>query len=476
LTNSHCEVGTEHGFARAPRWAITTFVALFAMNMLDYLDRNLLMAMAPQIKGELGITNFRWGLLTSIFLVSYSLFGPVMGWLGDRLRRTWLLGLGIGVWSLATIGSGLARSYGHLALARSVLGTGEATNGVIAPTILLDLFPRSQRARLMSAYYLAMPIGSALGIGLGSVVAAKLSWNLAFFLVGAPGLLAAILVLFLPEPIRGASEGVDIERLKADERAGARREDYLGLMANVSYIFSVLGMAAYTFAIGGMLVWVPNYLFSTRGFDQASAGTVLGAVTLGAAIVGMSAGGWVADRLAKKKPQALFLVPGAAMLGSIPFVLTALITNSGPVIFAAIFVAEALMFINTGPCNAIIANVVQPNLRAAAYAIAIFAVHFLGDIWSPSLIGRAADLFGEAETMAGPFGPLLRAIGAVPTQAAGQPPENIVAGLLVVVPALLLSGLVLLAGARYLPREMALLQAKLKASPRSATAERAPAH
>ena len=303
------KIGPDKAPASPARWAMTTFVALFAMNMLDYLDRNLLMSMQPQIKGELGITNFQWGLLTSIFLVSYSLFGPVMGWLGDRYRRTWLLGLGVGVWSLATIGSGLARSYGQMAVARSVLGIGEATYGVIAPTILLDLFARDQRARLMSAYYLAMPIGSALGISLGSIIASKLNWHLAFFLVGVPGLAAALLAVALPEPVRGASEGVDTERLKAYERAGARPEDYFGLMVNTSYVYSVLGMATYTFAIGGMLVWVPNYLFSTRGFDQAHAGTILGVVTLGAAVLGMSSGGWIADRLAKSRPQALFLVP-----------------------------------------------------------------------------------------------------------------------------------------------------------------------
>ncbi len=109
VLNSDDAPKAENHSAAPPRWAMTTFVALFAMNMLDYLDRNLLMSMQPQIKGELRISNFQWGLLTSIFLVSYSLFGPVMGWLGDRYRRTWLLGLGVGVWSLATIGSGLAQ-------------------------------------------------------------------------------------------------------------------------------------------------------------------------------------------------------------------------------------------------------------------------------------------------------------------------------------------------------------------------------
>ena len=153
--------------------------------------------------------------------MSYSVFSPVMGWLGDRYRRTWLLAGGIGVWSLATLGSGLARDYGHLALARSFLGIGEATYGVIAPTILIDLFRRDQRSRLMSAFYLAMPLGAALGIMLGPIIAKRYGWHNAFFLVGAPGLVAAFLVLFLPEPVRGASEGVDPERLKEHEKAGA---------------------------------------------------------------------------------------------------------------------------------------------------------------------------------------------------------------------------------------------------------------
>jgi sugar phosphate permease len=225
-----------------------------------------------------------------------------------------------------------------------------------------------------------------------------------------------------------------------------------------------------------MLVWVPNYLYNTRHFPQDRATRILSLVTFLAAVVGTLVGGWLSDRMAKTRPQALFVVSGVSMIASIPFVLIALFSTSATVIFVAIFAAEALMFINTGPCNAIIANVVQPNLRAAAFAISVFAIHFLGDIWSPRLIGRAADMFGDHETMASGIGRILQAIGAVPTQVPGQPPENIVAGLLIVVPALLLSGIVFLAGARHLPREMALMEAKLKASPRTAPASKAPAH
>ena len=137
-------------------------------------------------------------------------------------------------------------------------------------------------------------------------------------------------------------------------------------------------------------------------------------------------------------------------------------------IFGGVFLAEALMFVNTGPCNAVIANVVMPNMRASAYAAALFAVHFLGDIWSPTLIGWISDNFGTPDTMNTIFGRAFAAIGALPTaRPEGGPPENLTAGLLVVVPAVILSGVVLLAGARHLPGEMTLMLAKLKAVPRS---------
>jgi MFS family permease len=452
--------------AALPRLAITTFVVLFAIHLLDYLDRNILTSLQPQIRADIpGLTNERWGLLATIFLVSYSIFSPMTGWLGDRYRRTWLLAGGIGVWSLATIGSGFARDYGHLALARSILGIGEATYGVIAPTILIDLFRRDQRSRLMSGFYLAMPLGAAMGIVLGPLIAKAYGWHNAFFIVGIPGLIAAFTVFFLPEPVRGATEDIDPARLKEHQQAGASREDYVDLMVNSSYTYSVFGMSAYTFAIGGMLIWVPPYLFNTRAFDQQTASTYLAGVTFAAAVVGMLVGGWLADRLAKTKPGALFLVPGFAMLASIPFVLLAILSTKAAVIYPCIFAAETLMFVNTGPCMAIIANVVQPNLRGAALAISYAAVHFLGDIWSPWLIGKTADMFGDPETMNSSIGQALKAIGAVPTQVEGHPPENLVAGLLILIPALLLAGIVFLAGARHLPREMALMRAKLKAAP-----------
>jgi MFS family permease len=450
---------------RVTRTAAATFAVLFAMNLLDYMDRNILNAMLPQVQASLKIDNARAGLLTTFFLISYSVFGLFTGWAGDRFRRTYLLGLGVGVWSLATVGSGLATDYGHMVLARSLLGIGEATYGVIAPTILIDLFPREMRSRVLSGFYLAMPLGSALGMTLGGAIAEHGDWHNAFFIVGAPGLFMAFAALWLPEPVRGASERVEAERLQSHERAGASWADYRDLLVNSSYNYAVLGMTAYVFAIGGLLVWIPKFLTSTRGLNQTTATTTLGVVTLFASILGMSVGAYVADRLAKRNPRALFLVPGAAMLGAVPFVLLGLFAKAPALIFLGIFGAEALMFVNTGPCNAVIANVVAPNMRAAAYAAGILVQHFLGDIWSPYLIGMISDLFGKPDTMATAWGRAFAAIGAVPTMTEGGQPENLLAGLLIVVPAIILSGIVLLSGARHLPREMALMLARLRAAP-----------
>jgi MFS family permease len=454
----------------ASRWAWATFAVLFSMNLLDYVDRWVLASVLRDVQREFDIRDSQAGLFNTYFLISYSLISPIMGWAGNRMRRTRLLFAGVSVWSLATVGTGLARSPIEVAIARSLLGIGEATYGVIAPTILMDLFERRRRARVMSAFYLAMPIGGALGMFLGAFLAKHFGWRTAFFVVGGPGLFAAVSALFLRDPIRGASEGVDTERLKLHERVGASKEDFVDLAVNSSYTYAVFGMAAYTFAIGGIAYWFPTFLTITRGMERVRANSILGVVTALAAICGMSLGGWLADKLALKSPRALFIVPGVAMLASLPFIVLGLFSKTELAIFAGIFWAEALMFMNTGPCNAVIANVVTPNLRATAYAIAIFAVHFLGDIWSPTLMGWVADTFGRPDSMATPFGRALASIGAVPTVIEHAPPENLLAGMLVVIPAVLLSGIVLLAGARHLPREMALMLAKLKSVPRPSSA------
>ena len=358
-----------------PPWAMTTFVALFAMNMLDYLDRNLLMSMQPQIKGDLGISNFRVGPADQYLPGELLAVRPGHGLAGRPLPAD--LAARPGGRRLEP-GDDRQRAGSELRPPRARPERPRDRRGDLRRHRADDP-ARPVRPRAAGPADVSLLPGhadrQALGISLGLDHRIEAELAPGVLLGRRPGLAAALLALALPEPVRGASEGVDPERLKAQERAGAPREDYLGLMVNSSYTYSVFGMATYTFAIGGMLVWVPNYLFSTRGFDQARAGDDPRG--------GHPRGGGdrnVGRRLDRRPPgevEAPGPVPGPRrgddrldpVRADGPF-----FDVPSRSIFAAIFLAETLMFVNTGPCNAIIANVVQPNLRAAAYAISIFAV------------------------------------------------------------------------------------------------------
>ena len=191
----------------------------------------------------------------------------------------------------------------------------------------------------------------------------------------------------------------------------------------------------------------------------------MGLILLSAAVLGTIVGGCLADWSSRRSPRALFIIPGLGLLSAIPFVLVTIYGRSFPWIVGGLFLAQGAIFMNIVPCYTIIASVVMPSMRAAAFAATLACVHLLGDIWSPNLMSWVVDTFGEADSMATVFGKALTTLGAVPVTQPGRDPENLTAGMLVVIPALLIAGIVLLAGSRHLPREMALMIAKLKAAP-----------
>ena len=336
---------------------------------------------------------------------------------------------------------------------------------MIGLSLLMDAFPRSVRSRVLSVYFLAMPLGAAVGLVSGSYFARETGWQIAFLAVGSIGVFAALAAFILPDLARGASEGIDEPRLRLHERVGANQDDYIDLMVNSSYTYSVFGLTFSAFAIGGLVYWLPSFLAIVKRLPSNESTTGLNLITLAAAIVGIGLGAMIADRLARANLRALFLVPAGAVFLAIPCFLVALSSQKPGVILAFIFLTECLLWFPVGPCNAIIADVAMPNMRAAAYAAAFCAGHFLGDIWSPALMGWTIDTFGQADSMATPFGKVLAALGAFPVKAPGRDPENLMAGMLVVIPAMLIAGGVLMAGARHLPREMALMLAKLRAAP-----------
>lgn len=448
-----------------PRWAWGALGILFLAHLLESFDRWLLPVVLQPLSQEMELTEAQAGWLATVMLLSFAVWSPIAGYIADRLRRPRLLAVGLAVWSLATVSTGLARSYNQLQMARVLVGVGGSTLSVVGLTLLMDLFPRGVRARVLSTYSLAIPIGAALGMSLGAAIARIATWQTAFLVAGAPGVILALIVLMLPDPVRGASEELDEARLRLHEHWGPSQEDYIDLMVNSSYTYSVFGLAFSMFAIGGLVFWLPSFLMVVKEMPAERVTMWLSLIIPSAVVVGMLTGGWLADRLLAVNPRLLFLLPGLSILGSIPILLVVIYGRSEGVIVAAMFAAIALMFTNTGPSYAIIANVVLPNMRGVACGVALAAVSLLGDIWSPTLMGWVANTFGEADSMATPFGQALAAIGAVPRAQPGHDPENLTAALLAAVPAAVIAGVVLLAGARHLPREMALMLAKLRSVP-----------
>jgi predicted MFS family arabinose efflux permease len=359
--------------------------------LFNYIDRQILFAVFPAIKTDLQLSDMQLGLLASAFMWVYLSAAPVFGLLADRRSRPRLMGLGVGIWSVSTALSGMVRSYGQLLAGRALVGVGEASYGSVAPAMLSDAFEPAHRGRALAVFSMAIPVGSALGYLLGGAFERTLGWRAAFFIVGIPGLWLAWTVGRLPDVIRGGLDGTGSARASA---AAPRVSDYLALLRTRSYLLNCLAMTAMTFAVGGLAAWVPTYLVRVRGMGLAEANLVFGLLTLVSGLGGTIAGGWLGDRLLRRLPTAYFLVSGVGLALSVPCAAAVILLHDRVWVLAAIFLAEVFIFLNTGPLNAIIANVSRPEVRATAYAVNIFIIHALGDAISPAVVGAASDRVG----------------------------------------------------------------------------------
>ena len=389
-------VGPE--FARLGRRALAV---LTLINLFNYLDRWIVAALAESMKhSELQLSDTQLGSLMTGFIIVYMIAAPLFGSLGDARSRTRLLGLGVAIWSVATALAGLATSYASLFAARAAVGVGEAAYGTISPALLADYFPRERRGRVFAVFFAAIPIGSALGYIVGGLVDHYFGWRQAFFVAGVPGLVLAALALRLYDPPRGAqdSAGGSTAGAQAVSLGNAARAAYAALIRNRPYVLTVLGYAAYTFAIGALAFWTPAFLERTRGIPKAHATVQFGAIVVVTGFIGTYAGGWVGDYFLRVSRQAYLWVSGLVTLAAAPLTLVALAAPHPSVYWTAIVAAELCLFASTGPINSAIVNVVSPHMRATAVALSIFTIHLLGDVPSPSLVGALSDArsLGEA--------------------------------------------------------------------------------
>ncbi len=423
---------------RAMPGTMPAMALLLGINLFNYIDRQVLAAVEPQVAQGLLVAQSphdpdvraKMGLLSTAFIISYMLTAPLFGLLAERCSRWLLIAVGVGLWSLASGASGLATSFTMLLVARCFVGIGEGAYGPIAPALICDLYPVAARGRVLSWFYLAIPVGGALGYALGGQAAAANpaheSWRWGFYLVVIPGLLLAFGSLAMREPRRGAADHLDSPARRP------RLGDYLILVKTPSYVLDTLGMTAMTFSLGALAWWMPDYLQLHAGkFLGLEPVTFFGILTAVAGLLATLAGGITGDLLRKRFPGSYFLVSGLGLWLTVPCILLFMaVPFNAAWIF--IFLAVFFLFFNTGPTNAILANVTHPSIRATGFALNILVIHLLGDAISPPIVGAMADH----------------------SRRAGVPPQNVLdAGFLAVSSLLLVGGALWLWGARYLQRD-----------------------
>lgn len=369
--------------------ALIALVLLTALNLLNFIDRYILPGAQPLIQAEFKVNDEQMGALTMALFVTYMLTAPFTGWLGDRFRRKPLIVAGAVLWSLATLFTYYVHDYWSLYFRHALVGVGEATFTIFAPAVISDFFPARERNRILSIFYLAIPVGAALGYLVGGQLGERYGWRMPFFVGAIPGLLiAAAYALLASEPERGSSDVGPRPAAKPPMDEIARR--FRGLFRNPGYLCATLGMAMLVFAMGGISTWMPTFLHRFAGMSVAKAGTVLGGITVVDGLAGTAVGGWLAQRWLRSNHRALYLLSAWSMILTLPL---AALVFFGPAkwMIPALFGAEFFLFLNTGPLNAAIVNSVDAAVRSTAIALNLFLIHCLGDAFSPKIIGFISD-------------------------------------------------------------------------------------
>ena len=362
----------------------TALALLTALNLLNYIDRSVLFAVQDLVKAEFHRSDAAFGLLTSVFFIFYMCAAPFMGPLSVKFSRKAVIVAGALIWSVATLLTAFTKNFDELLIRHTLVGIGEASFVILSPTFVADMFPEEKRGRVMGVFYLAIPVGTALGYLLGGFLGPKYGWRMPFYVGAAPGVFLAFLLLFVPEPPLGQ---FDDAQHKAPER-----DTLKGLARNPAFLTATFGMAMMTFALGGLQVWMPTFLHRAQGYSLLEANIIFGISTISNGLVASLAGGWISDWLLKRTPAAHYLVSAVSLGLGIPAMCVALFA-SGKIMVVGIFVAEFLLLLNTGPLNAAVINAVGPQVRAMALAVNIFIFHLLGDVPSAYLIGYMSDKY-----------------------------------------------------------------------------------
>jgi multidrug resistance protein len=359
----------------------TALALLTALNLLNYIDRSVLFAVQPLIQAEFHRSDAEFGLLSSAFFLFYMVAAPVMAPLANRYSRKWIITIGALIWSVATLLTAFTHTFQTLLIRHTIVGIGEASFVTVGPVVVSDLFPEEKRGRVLGVFYLAIPVGTALGYIIGGYLGPHYGWRTPFYVSAIPGVVLALCLLLLPEPAQGRFDSI---------AATPQRATLAGLLRNPAIWTATLGMAAMTFSLGGLQVWMPTFLSRARGYSLESANKIFGLIIAFDGTVASLAGGWLGDKLLQRWKGSYYLVSAASMAVGVPVMMVALFSH-GPLMVPAILVGGFLLLFNTAPLNAALLNSVDARIRTTSIAVNILVIHLLGDALSPWLIGFISD-------------------------------------------------------------------------------------
>jgi MFS family permease len=376
------------------RYAAYALAVVFAANFLSYLDRQIVSALEDQLTDAFHFDRegTQFGFLWTAFTLGYMIFAPVVGFLSDRHRRPWIFAVCVFLWSVATIGSGLARTAPLLYATRFFIGIGEAGCLVIGPTLLSDYFPKEVRGRALSVFFLGLPLGGTAGYIVGGVVAEHFGgWRNAFYFAGLPGFLVAVLLWLLVDPPRGGPIEESHARI-----SGVK--PYLDLLKNRTLLYTILAQAFAVIILVPLLHFGVKFFESKHQMSKTAATLTLGTIALVAGSLGNTLSGVIGDRLAKRMSGAYARLAAVAFAAGMPCLVLGFLADSRLIVLPALTVGAFCYFLCMPAVNTQIANAVSAQQRAMAYALAVFILHLLGDMSAPPLFGKVAGLIGSRET------------------------------------------------------------------------------
>jgi MFS family permease len=376
------------GYLFSKRYSNYVFMLLFFLYLFDYADRMVVNSMFTSIQKDWLISDTQCGWLVSVIYLAIGILTFPVSILVDRWSRTKTIGLMAIVWSLATALCAFTGNYVQLFMARILIGFGEAGYAPGGSALISGMYPLEKRSKMMGLWNASIPLGSAIGVGMGGIIAQTLGWKHAFGIVAIPGLLIAVLFLFVKD-----YKTVDLSFIdKSNNKIKMEKKDMIReFLSKRSVIYTYFGMAAVVFVTTAIIVWLPKYFEIERQMQPKTAGSLAGAVML-LALVGAPLGGTLIDIWRKSEPRARLLFPALSTLisGILLFIALALLKGTGQLIVLFIFGIIIMTFI--AGAAAVTQDVIHPGLRATSYAIAVAVQNLLGSFTAPIILGKISDL------------------------------------------------------------------------------------